>query len=94
MRDEKMSKKKRDSLKKGSRIGKVMHISKSSGNLIIKSSRNAKIGETVTNSKGKRIGVIFDLFGPINDPYVSVKTKEKKSEKLIGKELFSGKRKK
>jgi RNA-binding protein len=90
----KMVAKKRDSLKKGNRIGKVMHISKSSGNLILKSNRNAKIGETVTDSKGKRIGVIFDLFGPVNDPYVSVKTKVKKPEKLIETELFSGIRKK
>jgi len=78
------------SMRKGNRIGKVMHISKSSGNLILESSRNAKIGETVTNSKGKRVGVVFDVFGPVDSPYASVRTRLKNPEHLIGAELFSG----
>jgi rRNA processing protein Gar1 len=77
-------------MKKGNRIGMVMHISRSSGNLILESSRNAKIGETVTDSKGKRVGVVFDIFGPVDSPYASVRTKIKNPERLIGAELFSG----
>jgi rRNA processing protein Gar1 len=81
-------------MKKGSRIGTVMHISRSSGNLILESSRNAKIGETVTDSKGKRVGVVFDVFGPVGSPYASVRTRIKNPEHLIGAELFSGQMKK
>ena len=77
-------------MKKGNRIGTVMHISKSSGNLILESGRNAKIGETVTDSKGKRVGVVFDVFGPVESPYASVRTRVKNPERLIGAELFSG----
>jgi len=85
---------KRESMKKGNGIGKVMHISKSSRNLILESSRNAKIGETVTNSKGKRVGVVFDVFGPVDSPYASIRTRIKNPESLIGVELFSRKKKK
>jgi rRNA processing protein Gar1 len=81
-------------MKKGGRIGKVMHISRSSGNLILESSRNSKIGETVTDSKGKRVGVVFDVFGPVDSPYASVRTRIKNPEHLIGAELFSGQMKK
>jgi rRNA processing protein Gar1 len=81
-------------MKKGNRIGTVMHISKSSKNLILESSRNAKIGETVTDSKGKRVGVVFDIFGPVDRPYASVRTRVKNPERLIGAELFSGQTKK
>ena len=77
-------------MRKGSRIGTVMHISRSSGNLILESSRNAKIGETVTDSKGKRVGVVFDVFGPVDNPYSAVRTRIKNPERLIGAELFSG----
>ncbi|MEE8354552.1 MAG: Gar1/Naf1 family protein [Candidatus Bathyarchaeia archaeon] len=81
---------KRGSIKKGSLIGKVMHISRSSGNLILESSRNAKIGETVTDSKGKRVGVVFDVFGSVDSPFASVRTRLKNPEHLVGAELFSG----
>ena len=81
---------KRRPMRKGSRIGTVMHISRSSGNLILESSRNAKIGETVTDSKGKRVGVVFDVFGPVDNPYSAVRTRIKNPERLIGAELFSG----
>jgi rRNA processing protein Gar1 len=85
---------KRRPMRKSSRIGTVMHISKSSGNLILESSRNAKIGEMVTDSKGKRIGVVFDIFGPVDSPYASVRTRVKNPERLVGAELFSGQIKK
>jgi len=81
-------------MRKGSRIGTVMHISRSSGNLILESSRNAKIGETVTDSKGKRVGVVFDVFGPVDNPYSAVRTRIKNPERMIGAELFSGQMKK
>ncbi len=85
---------KRGPMKKGSQIGTVMHISRSSGNLILESSRNAKIGETVTDSKGKRVGVVFDVFGPVDSPYSSVRTRNNNPERLIGAKLFSGQMKK
>ncbi len=85
---------KRGPMKKVNRIGTVMHISRSSGNLILESSRNAKIGETVTDSKGKRVGMVFDVFGPVDSPYSAVRTRIKNAERLIGAELFSGQIKK
>jgi RNA-binding protein len=42
----------------------------------------------VTDSKGERIGVVFDLFGPVGDPFISVKPSIKDPNRLIGEELF------
>jgi len=69
-------------------LGAVLHVSKSSGNLILKMSRDARIGDAVTDSKGKRIGVVFDIFGPVENPYASVKSGMKDPKRIVGKDLF------
>ena len=70
------------------RLGAVLHFSKSSGNLILKMNQKGKIGDSITDSNGKKIGVIFDIFGPVKTPYVAVKTGMKDPEPLVGKDLF------
>jgi RNA-binding protein len=75
-------------MKGGWQVGTVLHLSQSSGNLILKAKKKAKIGEVVTDSKGERIGVVFDLFGPVGDPFISVKPSIKDPNRLIGEELF------
>jgi len=70
------------------RVGSVLHISHSSGNLILKSKTNVTIGESVRDNKGKRVGTIFDIFGPINDPYISIKTRTSNPERLVGTALY------
>ncbi len=80
-------------MKSRNRVGSILHISSSSGNLILRAERQFKIGENVSDSKGKRIGQVFDVFGPVEAPFISVKTRTKDPEKLIGKDLFLGKKK-
>jgi len=70
------------------RVGSVLHISHSSGNLILKSKTDVRIGEAVRDNKGKRVGTIFDIFGPINDPYISIKTRTSNPERLVGTALY------
>jgi len=70
------------------RVGSVLHISHSSGNLILKSKTDVRIGEAVRDNKGKRVGTIFDIFGPINDPYISIKTRTSNPERLVGAALY------
>jgi len=45
----------------------------------------------ITNDK-RKIGKVYDVFGPVNRPYVSVKTfksvKEKQLRKIVNNELF------
>jgi rRNA processing protein Gar1 len=42
----------------------------------------------VTDSKGKTIGTIFDIFGPIKSPYVSIKPKVKNNHRLVNENLY------
>lgn len=71
-----------------SRVGSVLHISRSSGNLILKSKTDVKIGEAVRDDKGKRIGTIFDILGPVDDPYISIQTRTSNPEMLVGTALY------
>lgn len=50
-----------------------------------------KIGETILDSTGKKVGTAFDLFGPVSGPYVAVKPSIERPERLLGKALFLGK---
>jgi RNA-binding protein len=80
-------------MKSKDRVGIVSHISKSSGNLILRAERDVKIGDIILDPKGKRIGNIFDVFGPLEAPFLAVKSKIKDPERLIGMSLFLGKKK-
>jgi RNA-binding protein len=75
------------------RVGTALHISRSSGNLIFKAENNAKIGDPVFNSGGKKVGLIFDIFGPVKTPFISVRPRIKDPEKLVGEPLFLGRSK-
>jgi rRNA processing protein Gar1 len=70
------------------RVGTVLHLSSSSGNLILKAEGDVKIGETILDSTGSMIGTVFDLFGPVSGPFVAVKPRIQYPEKLQGETLF------
>ena len=70
------------------RLGTVLHISRSSSNLILDSAGEARIGETVQDTKGKKIGIIFDIFGPIANPFIAIKPSIEIPERLLGKPLY------
>ena len=80
-------------MKSKNRVGTSSHISNSSGNLILRAERQVKIGEAIADSRGKQIGHVFDIFGPVEAPFIAVKTRMKDPEKLIGEDLFLGKKK-
>ncbi len=70
------------------RVGTVLHKSSSSGNLILRAETEASIGEVVRNSDDKKIGVIFDLFGPVSEPFVAVKPSAGDPEGLLNGALY------
>jgi len=55
------------------RLGKVLHLSPMTGNLIVKAQVTPRIGEKVYNGELRLIGFVFDVFGPVSSPYVAVK---------------------
>ena len=70
------------------RVGVATHISKSTGNLIAKAEEELNIGDYLFDQRGKRIGTVFDFFGPVEAPYVAVKPYSEGAEKLINEPLF------
>jgi RNA-binding protein len=69
------------------RLGRVLHISPS-GNIIAKVENTPRIGETVVDENLKIVGKIFDLFGPVNSPYVAIRPTIMKTEELTNKTLY------
>lgn len=73
-------------------LGKGMHQSKGNKNLIITLEADARIGLTVTDMDGKYLGNIFDIFGPVETPYASIKLNPGVDlGKVDGKPIFLGK---
>ena len=72
-------------------LGKGMHQSKGNNNLIITLSGEARIGQPVSDKDGRTIGTVFDIFGPVEAPYASIKLNEGiELGKVDGKPVFLG----
>jgi len=61
------------------------------GKLILRlnSDTNLKIGERIFNSKLREVGKIQDIFGPVNNPYISITPKISDPLSLVGKVVYS-----
>ncbi|MBN1682360.1 hypothetical protein JW865_02265 [Candidatus Bathyarchaeota archaeon] len=71
------------------KIGTILHVSKSTGNLILKVENDVQIGDDIFDKNGKRVGIVFDFFGPVNSPYIAVKPRSSEEvTKLVGEKLF------
>jgi len=69
-------------------IGVVDHLSFGSRNLILRAEREAKIGEPVHDRKKRKIGTVFDFFGPVSSPFISVRPVVENPEEFVGKPLY------
>lgn len=61
--------------------------------LVARADQAPKMGQSVFDRSGKRIGNVADIFGPVKAPYITIKpASEVKSEldKLIGTEVYVG----
>lgn len=54
------------------RLGTVLHVS-SHGYIIVKAELFPRINSTVLTKRMEKIGTVYDVFGPVKAPYVSVK---------------------
>ena len=77
-------------MKSRKRVGTALHLSSSSGNLILEAETEVRIGEAILDESGRRVGTVFDLFGPVSGPFVAVKPRTKDPESLLGEALFLG----
>ncbi len=70
------------------RLGVVLHVSKNTGNLILRAEFAPRVGERVLDSRLRVVGTVFDVFGPVSRPYVSVRPSVEGAESLGGKPLY------
>jgi RNA-binding protein len=58
------------------------------GNLIVRAVNIPRIGEKVYDGEMRLIGFVYDVFGPVKSPYVSVKPRNLNLLKKPVKNLF------
>ena len=78
------------------RLGKILHISKR-GSLILRTDKTPPIGPhaLVLDKEANMIGTILDVFGPVNNPYVSIRPYDGVDlQKLVGQLVYLRKLKK
>lgn len=56
----------------------VLHRSKT-GRLIVRLRAEARIGQPVLDERGKRVGQVFDIFGPVTAPYASIRMRDEET---------------
>jgi rRNA processing protein Gar1 len=69
------------------RIGKILHVT-SDKNIILKAENRARIGDRVVDENLNPIGKIFDIFGPVSSPYVSVKADTENFQSFTNRILY------
>jgi rRNA processing protein Gar1 len=70
-----------------SRLGKVLYLSKS-GRLILRSKLRVKVGAAILTEDLRNIGNVTDIFGPVINPYVSVRPVVREPSKYVGQLLY------
>lgn len=75
------------------RLGKVSHYAKQ-GLLIVRSKWAPALNDVIVDKDLKVVGIVKDVFGPVEMPYVAVKPKVKEPEGYIGQILYVDERKK
>ncbi|MFW9850813.1 MAG: H/ACA ribonucleoprotein complex subunit GAR1 [Candidatus Thorarchaeota archaeon] len=72
------------------RLGKVLQVTKSAS-LIVQTDKTPPLGAKVVDKKAQRVGKIQDVFGPVKNPYISIRFHSKSSEeagKLLGQMVY------
>ena len=69
------------------RIGRALHIN-SNKNIILKAEKLPKLGCRVVDKDQKLVGTVFDIFGPVSAPYISVKPYAGETHHLVNHFLF------
>ena len=72
-------------------LGEILHLAKS-GRLILRSTAsnidNKETGKCIIDEKGKRIGKIVEIFGPVRSPYVSIVPLKGRRNTMAGIKVF------
>ncbi len=70
------------------RIGLVLHVS-SSKNMIVKASNLPRIGDDAVDENLRKVGAVFDIFGPVSSPYVAVRPSVEEPRRFINHTIYA-----
>jgi RNA-binding protein len=70
------------------RIGCVVHIS-SNGNIILKADNVPRIGDQAIDEDLRAVGMVFDVFGPVSNPYVAVRPSVDDARRFVERVLYA-----
>jgi len=72
------------------RFGTAYHLLNASGKLFLKAESGVRLGGTVLNSCGRKVGIVFDLFIPIIQLLFRNKASSLVRERYVGGPFFLG----
>ncbi len=64
------------------KLGSVLHRSDLGYAILKDPPKLPKIGSDVVNENMEHVGIVIDIFGPVTEPYVSVKVKKEWDERV------------
>ncbi len=64
------------------KLGSIIHFSDIGNAIIYNPAKLPKIGSNVVTENMEHIGNVFDIFGPVKKPYVSIKLKSQFKDKI------------
>jgi rRNA processing protein Gar1 len=72
------------------RLGKILHLSKSRS-LILKLETGSlpRLRTKIFDNKLRQVGFVFDAFGPVANPYVSIKPTVSEPSALVGRVVYA-----
>ena len=64
----------------------------SDGNIIARAVKAPRIGDGVTDSQKRQVGVVRDIFGSVSEPYISIRPygDKKGLHRLVGEKVYIG----
>ena len=69
------------------KAGKIIHYTKYKV-FVVEADKKVILNTYIVDDKGRRIGIVTDVIGPISKPYLVVKPLVENPEKYIGKEVY------
>ncbi len=69
------------------RIGRILHYTKY-GVFVVEAEKAISQNNTIYDDRKRKIGIVVDVIGPINKPYLVLKPLVDKPEKYVGKEVY------
>ncbi len=69
------------------KVGRIIHYTKYRL-FVVEANEAISLNNSVFDDRKRKIGIVVDVIGPINKPYLVLKPLVDKPEKYVGKEVY------